>query len=215
MQLQHLQTNQQSQAQSTETAVVDSSDRPIPASGPPFTPTSSASQAAIPIPAPHPRSPSFPHHPRSSFDMARADLQRRSRTPSRGASPRLRATSISGDSGEQWVLGSRDESAFYQAETQMLIRENQMLRHRVRDLGRPRVPFFKPRASCIRTLTWDFTSEKQLADLTPNSPVAHEPYIPSHLTHSTSASEEEPAGARVRPSHSEPLPTVEDTPKEE
>lgn len=68
--------------------------------------------------------------------MARADIQRRSRTPSRGASPRLRSTSISGDSGEQYTLGGRDESAFYQAETQMLVRENQMLRHRIRDLGK-------------------------------------------------------------------------------
>ncbi|GJC96965.1 hypothetical protein ColKHC_05791 [Colletotrichum higginsianum] len=67
--------------------------------------------------------------------MARADLQRRSRTPSRGASPRLRSTSINGDSGDHWVLGGRDESAFYQAETQMLVRENQMLRHRIRDLA--------------------------------------------------------------------------------
>ena len=83
-----------------------------------------------------PRSPSFPHHPRSSFDMARADIQRRSRTPSRGASPHLRSTSISGESGEQWILGGRDENAFYQAETHMLIRENQMLRHRIRDLGK-------------------------------------------------------------------------------
>ena len=74
-------------------------------------------------------------HPRSSFDMARADLQRRSRTPSRGASPRMRSTSISQESGD-WVLGGRDESAFYQAETSMLVRENQMLRHRIRDLGK-------------------------------------------------------------------------------
>jgi hypothetical protein len=48
----------------------------------------------------------------------------------------LRSTSISGDSGEHWFLGGRDESAFYQAETQMLTRENQMLRHRIRDLGK-------------------------------------------------------------------------------
>lgn len=34
-------------------------------------------------------------------------------------------------------MGGRDESAFYQAETQMLVRENQMLRHRIRDLGTP------------------------------------------------------------------------------
>jgi len=94
--------------------------------------------SAHPISSSVPRSPSFPHYPRSSFDMARADLSRRSRTPSRGASPRMRATSTTsiGDSSEQMVLGGRDESAFYQAETQMLIRENQMLKHRIRDLGK-------------------------------------------------------------------------------
>lgn len=79
------------------------------------------------------RSPIFPHH-RNSMEMARADMQRRSRTPSRNASPRLRATSISAESGD-WSL-FRDESAFYQAETQMLTRENQMLRHRIRELGK-------------------------------------------------------------------------------
>lgn len=84
-----------------------------------------------------PRSPVTALHPRSSFDLARVDLQqRRSRTPSRTASPRLRSTSISGEGGEVWNLGSRDESAFYQAETQMMIRENQMLRQRIRELGR-------------------------------------------------------------------------------
>ncbi len=42
-----------------------------------------------------------------------------------------------GDTGEvPWTLaGSRDEAAFYQAETQMLSRENQMLRMRIRELG--------------------------------------------------------------------------------
>lgn len=100
-----------------------------------------------------PRSPGWahPHHhpPRSSFDMARADIEqrRRSRTPSRSGlspsasqgSPRLRSTSIerSGSEGLGLPAGlaGRDESAFYQAETQMLMRENQMLRHRIRDLG--------------------------------------------------------------------------------
>ena len=82
-----------------------------------------------------PRSPTAALHPRSSFDLARADIQRRSRTPSRTASPRLRSTSISGEGGEPWNLGGRDESAFYQAETQMMVRENQMLRQRIRELG--------------------------------------------------------------------------------
>lgn len=125
---------QQSSAVSDEAA----SDRstplpmPIPGSGPQSAHPTTASGSI-------PRSPGFPH-PRSSFDMARADLQRRSRTPSRNASPRLRSTSISAESGEQWVLGGRDESAFYQAETQMLIRENQMLRHRIRELGKHTPP---------------------------------------------------------------------------
>jgi hypothetical protein len=91
----------------------------------------------IPMSTSTPRSPSALVHPRSSFDLARADLHRRSRTPSRTASPRLRSTSISGE-GEPFSLGGRDESAFYQAETQMMIRENQMLRQRIRELGRPR-----------------------------------------------------------------------------
>ncbi|KAL7950324.1 hypothetical protein V8C42DRAFT_310190 [Trichoderma barbatum] len=111
------------------------------------------------------RSPIFPHH-RNSMEMARADIQRRSRTPSRNASPRLRATSISAESGD-WSL-FRDESAFYQAETQMLTRENQMLRHRIREL------------------------EKQVSDMSSSSP--NEPPVPSNLTRSSTAAEEsEPA----------------------
>ncbi|KAG7148911.1 hypothetical protein HYQ46_002198 [Verticillium longisporum] len=119
------------------------------------------------------RSPGIAHHPRSSFDMARADLRRRSRTPSRGPSPRLRATSISGDS-DQLGLGGRDENAFYQAETQTLVRENQMLRHRIRDL------------------------ERQLADATLGSPSLgnpNEPSQPSNLTRATSIDEEKPTAS--------------------
>jgi len=139
LQLQQLQA-QQSQSQASDNAVVDAADRSGVAT--PAPPAASAGSSAPPSALPAaasgslPRSPVFPHQPRSSFDLARADLhQRRSRTPSRGASPRLRSTSIGGESGEQWVLGGRDESAFYQAETQMLVRENQMLKHRVRELG--------------------------------------------------------------------------------
>jgi hypothetical protein len=47
----------------------------------------------------------------------------------------MRSTSITGDAGEPWSLTGRDESAFYQAETQSLMRENQMLRHRIKELG--------------------------------------------------------------------------------
>ncbi|KAI5463328.1 hypothetical protein BGZ63DRAFT_352203 [Mariannaea sp. PMI_226] len=132
------------------------------------TPQVSASQVNVPI---TPSGSSFPRavgsrHPRSSFDMARADIQRRSRTPSRGASPRLRSTSIGGESGE-WVLGGRDESAFYQAETQMLVRENQMLRMRIREL------------------------EKHLSEVSTSSPAPHDPPHHSSLTRSSTTAEKE------------------------
>lgn len=134
---------QQYQAQQEQGQASSSGNDPTerPAQAMPLTiaqPVSAPTSAfpGLPSSGSLPRSPVF-SHPRSSFDMARTDLHRRSRTPSRGASPRLRSTSISGDSGEQMLLGGRDESAFYQAETQMLTRENQMLRHRVRDLGKP------------------------------------------------------------------------------
>lgn len=125
--------------------------------------------SAYPMSGSAPRSPVFPHHPRGSFDLARTDISRRSRTPSRGASPRLRAPSF-GDNGEQMLLGGRDENAFYQAETQTLMRENQMLRHRIRDL------------------------EKQLSEVTgtaSNASITHEPPLASHLNRSTSASEDD------------------------
>lgn len=136
LELQRLQANQPQHGSADDSSAI--SERS--GHGTPHPPASQTVPIAGPPPSGPPpsgsfsRSPIFPH-PRSSFDMARADLQRRSRTPSRGASPRLRSTSISAESGD-WVLGGRDESAFYQAETQMLTRENQMLRHRIRDLGR-------------------------------------------------------------------------------
>ncbi len=63
----------------------------------------------------------------------------------------------------------------------------------------------------------DIPEEQKLAELSPGSPtLTHEPSLHSHLTQSTSASEEEiPATTRTRTGASEPLPTVEDTPKEE
>lgn len=197
VQLQQLQAQRPHDAPSTEQAIAES-DRSAPGSAHPTPPaTTTPNPLAIPhsirgdsTSIPHPRSPSYP---RSSFDLARADLSaRRSRTPSRGASPRLRSTSISSSGaaagGDQYVLSGRDEGAFYQAETQMLTRENQMLRHRIRDL------------------------ERQLQETSPTVPaVPHEPSFHSHLTHSTSVSEDSEAAAGRRG----PLPTVADTAKEE
>ena len=58
-------------------------------------------------------------------------------TNSRGGSPSLRPASGSlGPLTEDFLLGgTRDECAFYQAETQTLTRENQMLKMRIRELG--------------------------------------------------------------------------------
>jgi hypothetical protein len=129
LQIRQLQDQVQRQQQPNQSAVIgdEASDRAVP-----LPIMTSSPQPVYPTSGSLPRSPVFP---RSSFDMARADLRNRSRTPSRHASPRMRSTSISADSGEPWTLGGRDESAFYQAESQMLTRENQMLRHRIRELG--------------------------------------------------------------------------------
>lgn len=119
---------------STSTTTVDdstpTSERSF--SFPNVPPTISASVAN-----PRTRSPA----PRSSFDLSRQS-SRRSRTPSRTGSPALRPLSAGLQAhGDEWLLsgggsqGNRDESAFYQAETQTLTRENQMLRMRIRELG--------------------------------------------------------------------------------
>lgn len=83
--------------------------------------------------------------PSSTHQTPRSPVQRPSisRHSSRGqpalnsnaSSPSLRP--ISSNIGhDEWSMGgTRDDSAFYQAETQTLQRENQMLKHRIRELG--------------------------------------------------------------------------------
>ncbi|KFZ20779.1 hypothetical protein V502_02977 [Pseudogymnoascus sp. VKM F-4520 (FW-2644)] len=160
IQQQQLQSLRASSGLSPTTSAIDDS---LPPSEP-TTATGTTASSAIATPLPIPRSPTassftsgagIGQHPRSSFDLARADLQRRerSRTPSRHASPRLGSTA--GLVGEEGL--GRDESAFYQAETQMLIRENQMLRLRIREL------------------------EKQVSDTHANAAMTREPSLPSNL----------------------------------
>ena len=79
--------------------------------------------------------------PRSPFYLSRHSSYRSSRS-SHEVSPSIRPMSTHGpqSDGAELLLGpaastTRDESAFYQAETQMLTRENQMLRMRIRELG--------------------------------------------------------------------------------
>ncbi|KAI0388832.1 hypothetical protein F5Y17DRAFT_474011 [Xylariaceae sp. FL0594] len=131
------------------------------------------------------RSPSVTSHPRSSFDLSRDVLHRRSRTPSRGpASPRIRSGSISQEA-EPYFTGVRDEAAYYQAETQSLSRENQMLRHRIREL------------------------ERQLSEAHGNSAVTREPVHPSQLTHSTSLSEDDMTAVAPSRTISQPAATAD------
>ena len=89
------------------------------------------------ISGPRPRSP---FHPSSS--LSRNSSYRRSTSSSRNVSPNIRPLSRGGTASEnagELLLGApastRDESAFYQAETQTLTRENQMLKLRIRELG--------------------------------------------------------------------------------
>lgn len=118
---------------STNTGAVDDS---TPTSERSFSFPSVPGNLPMTVTNPRPRSPV----PRSSMELSRQS-SRRSRTPSRTGSPALRPLSAGLQAqGDDWFLssgsqGSRDESAFYQAETQMLTRENQMLRLRIRELG--------------------------------------------------------------------------------
>ncbi|KAJ6108640.1 hypothetical protein N7523_009963 [Penicillium sp. IBT 18751x] len=122
-QLQHLQQNQQQTPQSG-TAVVDD-----------ITPSSERSASFFPtMPPPAP----------SSTRLSISSLS--NRPPSLTNSPNIRPqdTSRGSDGTEAFPTlrenssrrGSRDESAFYQAEAAMLSRENQMLRQRIRELER-------------------------------------------------------------------------------
>ena len=97
---------------------------------------SSINQGAGSIP--HSRSPVV----RNSNELSRQS-SRRSRTPSRAPSPSYRPTSAGTYvQSDEYTYNGRssqamlDESVFYQAETQNLTRENQMLRQRIRELGR-------------------------------------------------------------------------------
>jgi len=96
-----------------------------------------------------------------------SSIRDQSQSSSHAGSPALRpisSTLSSHNESNEFLLGSpasnRDESAFYQAETQMLMRENQMLKLRIREL------------------------ERQMSELNPTSPITHTPVVPSNLVRS-------------------------------
>jgi len=114
------------------------------------TPTSERSlsltqQTFAPQPiAPHPPSVIAQPRPRSPLSALsrHSSVAGQSRASSHTGSPLLAPmASMSSNENGEWALGTgpsvttRDESVFYQAETQMLTRENQMLKLRIRELG--------------------------------------------------------------------------------
>jgi hypothetical protein len=144
------------------------------------TPTSERSMSlprgqpiASPIPSSQPRS-------RSPFNISRqSSFADRSRGPSHTGSPSLRP--FPGQPGAHDVhdmlpgpATGRDESAFYQAETQNLTRENQMLKLRIRELGES--------YPCICLVTTNAPPERQLSEMNPTNQVTHSPAIHSGLS---------------------------------
>ena len=136
-QIQVLQANQQQPSSSAVDDSTPTSERSLslPHSAHP-------SQSNIsPLPtAAQPRSRS-PFPPGTHGSVSRhSSIADRSRGSSHAGSPALRPLSGQQYESTEWLPGSatsttRDESVFYQAETQNLTRENQMLKLRIRELG--------------------------------------------------------------------------------
>lgn len=129
---------QQSQATEVSPSSAEHTRFPTPPSGLAAPTSTAVTEASSPA-----QSHATPAHPTQQHFNRPHSLSRRSSalisTPgSRGTSPALRPQSSNlGPLTEDFLLGgTRDETAFYQAETQNLTRENQMLKLRIRDLGR-------------------------------------------------------------------------------
>lgn len=100
---------------------------PTPASTEQFSPLMAAAPGGYP-----------PHRPRRTSISRESSAARMSfnGSSSRGVSPALRPQSGSlGPLTEDLFLGGTHECSFYQAETSNLTRENQMLKHRIAELG--------------------------------------------------------------------------------
>ncbi|TLD38355.1 Protein transport protein [Venturia nashicola] len=142
----HMIRQQQTQIQALQStshggsAVVDDSTPPTPQ---PAIHTSSGSRS---------RSPFIPH------SLSRHSSYRSNRSSTTNSPSIIPMSGVT--DGNELHLGpsaTRDESAFYQAETQTLTRENQMLKLRIREL------------------------ERQLLDTNPTSPITHSPVVVSPL----------------------------------
>ncbi len=130
---------------------------------------------------------------RSPFNISRqSSFADRSRGGSNAVSPALRPFPGAGADMHEMLPSpatGRDESAFYQAETQNLTRENQMLKLRIRELGK--LDTFTSRSSALQPhmdkpllIARNGTNnapERQLAEMNPASHVGHSPVIHSGL----------------------------------
>lgn len=163
------------QQQPSSSAVDDSTPTSERSMSLPYSSSAHPSHAAI---SPMPISPlPMTNHPRSHSPFALGSISRqssfadRSRGGSHTGSPSLRPMSGTGGvhNYDDMLPGSatgRDESAFYQAETQNLTRENQMLKLRIRELGM----LWSSVMSCVWTLTCRYRT----------TIVRHEPYKSHH-----------------------------------
>lgn len=117
---------------------------------------------------------------RSPFNISRqSSFADRSRGGSHAGSPALRPFPGAPHDAHEMLPSpatGRDESAFYQAETQNLTRENQMLKLRIRELG----ALLLGRGVGMYLLTCDI--ERQLATMDPTSQVTHSPVVHSSLS---------------------------------
>ncbi|KAL5375616.1 hypothetical protein DPSP01_011086 [Paraphaeosphaeria sporulosa] len=127
------------QQQSQIQALTTQSAQPNTSAVDDSTPTSERSMSMPPLPTQPTAIPARTTMSRQS------SFASRSRNSSQAVSPALRPTSSHGFVGfesseslppSSWGGRERDESAFYQAETQNLTRENQMLKQRIRELER-------------------------------------------------------------------------------
>jgi hypothetical protein len=120
-----------------------------------LSPQQSAPQVPTNIAQPRSRSP-YGVFPSMSRHSSIAELSRGSSRTGSPSIPPMSSGSL--NEGSDWIPGpARDESVFYQAETQNLTRENQMLKLRIREL------------------------ERHLAELNPSRDVTHSPVIASNL----------------------------------
>lgn len=174
--------------------------------------TPQAAVSPLPSSTPHSANSPFVLNPRSNMSR-QSSMADRSRNSSHTGSPALRPTSGHGITPHDGydilptpALHTRDESAFYQAETQMLTRENQMLKQRIRELGK------STSREHLYTAIFDLSTsianacppsiERQLSDANPATP--HSPILSSNLHSSPTAGRTQQTSSDV----SEAAPTT-------